>query len=111
MDTNSYPIGSHSTYIGALYKSGIFGFIPFVAMLYYVFKSIRETRLGITKNLITILYVFMLVLFTTMDMDATEWFLIYFFAFLGIFSSSNSITSKDRLGKSSVVCIESLVSY
>tara|TARA_B100001758_G_C18281876_1_gene542079 strand:- start:311 stop:1042 length:732 start_codon:yes stop_codon:yes gene_type:complete len=37
----AYPLGSHSYYLGILYKQGVFGFLVFVSMIIVIWKKLK----------------------------------------------------------------------
>ena len=74
------PLGSHSTYLGALYKSGIVGLIALICFFTYLAKRIYYLC---KKELIDKLYLFSLLGFLTMmvleDIDGANWAIFLFF--------------------------------
>lgn len=71
-----YPLGSHSSIIGAFYKTGFVGFFIFVLIYSYLF--IYSFKLIIKKRYeaITIIVILLFMIFE--DIDGTNWMLPYF---------------------------------
>lgn len=82
-----YPLGSHCTYLGILYRTGIIGFIITVFIFIEILRHILQTYKK-TKNsnflrssiLFSIIFVFLL----TEDIDGANWLLAFWSIDLGI---------------------------
>ena len=76
-----YPYGSHSTYIGAFYKTGILGGLIYIVSIVYIGTKILKSK---SKTNIHFLYrvsiICALLLMCVEDIDGTNWaiFLMYF---------------------------------
>lgn len=72
-----YPYGSHSTYIGVFYKTGIIGSFFFVSALFALLKKLiqkaKSNRSMILIILMDILYFAILVL---TDLDGSNWYIV-----------------------------------
>ena len=83
----SYPLGSHCTYIGILYKTGIIGaFVylsAFIETLKAVWKNIKTNRNGLTIMAMILCY-FVFLIFA--DLDGSNWVIVSMFAFWGLLS-------------------------
>ena len=79
-----YPLGSHCTYLGILYKSGILGGICFVIGLAMTIKETLAKSLK-HKSLFNLLFLSMLALLLVLclieDIDGSDWLLVM--AFIG----------------------------
>lgn len=93
---NGFPYGSHCTYIGVLYKTGILGFICFIIgifMVYYcVFKRNFKNPDGRFLSLAMLMYLLLLVF---SDVDGCDWTVITLFIIFGVISN-NLMVSKEN---------------
>lgn len=93
---NLYPLGSHSTYLGFLYKTGIIGT---AVIMYAIFKMIY--------NLVSILirgeasirlyacFLMMIFAFTILeDLDGANWFVCLFFSIYGLVQNKQILKSE-----------------
>ena len=91
---NGFPYGSHCTYIGVLYKTGLLGFVLFLVALYGVFTGICRTLKGCgwakTFLLVPILYLAFLVF---ADIDGTDWGICLAFSVWGLLSNPSFFRS------------------
>jgi O-antigen ligase len=74
----AYPLGSHSYYLGTLYKQGIIGFLIFISIILSIWSNIRTKNIFVEKFNLFFKYgqfmmlVFMINSFTdVLDLDAT----------------------------------------
>jgi len=94
-----YPLGSHSTFIGFFYKSGMIGFIIGTIMFLLIsFKLLLLKMKGIS-NLIKYLLVVMPMMFLFEDLDGSNWLIVFYFIFLAILFSGNLNAHSERLAK------------
>lgn len=84
-----YPLGSHCTYLGILFKAGILGGICFLAGLVgTVVSAVRETLKS--KNIFKVFTIIMLVLIIAFclleDIDGSNWLLVIVFTECMVYS-------------------------
>lgn len=87
-----YPLGSHSTYIGLLYKSGILGSLLFGFGFIAILRNIHKNQKGSAFSfeiICMILPYFIFAIFS--DMDGSDWFLVGTMSMWGLYS--NRITN------------------
>lgn len=80
------PLGSHSTYIGVLFKTGVVGFILFFTALLLIIKLIMANN-GFSPYL----YIFIAILivyFVFEDIDGANWLLALLFGVAGCLSGN-----------------------
>lgn len=80
-----FPLGSHSTYIGILYKTGIIGSIFFIILFLSIFKNIYK-NIKHTPHYVTLFSSFVLYCFFLIfaDIDSCNWIIVIYFSFWGI---------------------------
>lgn len=82
-----YPLGSHSTYLGFFYKTGLLGVpVGLFAVLrpnWDVFRNIRKNSYLLSVSFFLLSFVVMLAL---EDVDGTNWFPAAYFAMLALFA-------------------------
>lgn len=85
---NGFPYGSHCTYIGVLYKTGVIGFSLFLAGLYSVFAGIYRTlkSCGWAKALLFVPVMYLAFL-AFADLDGTDWSICLAFMVWGLLSN------------------------
>lgn len=77
----NYPLGSHSTFIGMFYKTGILGLCVFIIGWIIIMKKVIKKH-----NLkYTLTYWNLLIIFCVEDLDGANWMIILFFILLSIF--------------------------
>ncbi len=80
-----YPLGSHSTYIGIFYKTGIIGSVIFVLSFFNLYsklyRNLIKLRCGRTIFAMLLCYLPFLIF---ADLDATDWIIVCFFSICGI---------------------------
>lgn len=83
-----YVLGSHSTYIGFLYKTGIVGLvIGMYIMLTTIYVAMKNTK----NMVITTSTICFLILFAIEDLDGTNWSILLFFSMFAILSNKKSL--------------------
>ena len=93
----SFPYGSHSTYIGLFYKTGILGslmyLLGFTNVLQNILRNIKKER-----NFYTILAVFILYfgLLVFADIDGSDWVIVTVFAIWGLMSNGVLYEKKEE---------------
>ena len=78
-----YPLGSHSTYIGSFYKTGIVGLILLLIGLLWLLKSS-------TKSAYPFCFAICITLFTMLlveDIDGSNWLCVYIFMTLSVYNN------------------------
>lgn len=90
------PLGSHSTYLGAVYKAGFLGatflFFFFGKITKKIYRMVRQKKLN-AIFLVSLLGIFALMVME--DIDGANWMHFIFFIHLGIIT--NIVKEKDRL--------------
>lgn len=85
---NGIPLGSHNTYIGIFYKTGILGSMFFLfgitGILNQIWRGIKEKGLGISLFLVVLSY-FGFCIFA--DIDGNDWTVVFAFITWGILAS------------------------
>ena len=93
----SFPYGSHSMYVGLLYKTGIVGTlfytIGFIDIFIGLHSSLRSNRNCMSIILIFVCYFVMLIF---ADLDASDWVIVSMFSTWGILSNSSAVHSYDQ---------------
>lgn len=92
IDTNyMVPYGSHSTYIGTLYKTGLVGFIMMVIGFFKIFLKAFKLRKS-KENRVFLFFLFLFFISLSIeDIDGNLWLLVYFFSIMGIFFNENAV--------------------
>lgn len=82
----NYPLGSHSTYIGVFYKTGIIGVILLIFGLIGLLSAhIRKIKSGDKKDLFIFLYILLFALALIFeDLDGADWLIVLFFTMEGV---------------------------
>lgn len=81
---DGYPLGSHSTYIGLFYKTGIIGLLFGLLAFYFSNKSIIIKE---KKSPRLFFYICLLVLFAIEDIDGCNWCIILYFSVLSLINN------------------------
>lgn len=89
------PLGSHSTYLGIFYKTGLIGTFIFllsiIGLMVLIFKNFKQRNISILH----IASFFCILVFAGVeDIDGANWLLVLLFSFWGILSNF-SLSSKD----------------
>ena len=78
------PLGSHSTYLGVLYKTGIVGFVIFLLAIFFIVKSIIENN---HFDMYITVFISIFILFLTFeDVDGADWLLALVLSVAGCLS-------------------------
>jgi hypothetical protein len=87
----SFPLGSHSTYIGLFYKSGILGIIlwvfGFASLIIGLYRKFTQYIWGVTFFIINMAY-FAFLMFS--DIDGVNWVIMSFFIYWGLIMNNKS---------------------
>lgn len=79
-----YPLGSHSSYIGFFYKTGLLGLVSIMIAMFNMIKAILLKHFN--KNMIILLGVGAIFLAMALeDIDGADWLLVLFMAINGIY--------------------------
>lgn len=96
-----YPLGSHSTYIGVFYKTGILGSLFFIMGLFSMIKSqyknARKSKHSFARFFFVSIIIFLFMLFTE-DLDGVEWLAVLFFVIEALILKSNRVAVKEIIG-------------
>ncbi|MCR5507545.1 MAG: hypothetical protein K6F34_02540 [Lachnospiraceae bacterium] len=73
-----YPLGSHSTYLGFVYKSGILGTLCALSGIIITFLSVirADVKDRMLRALIIVMYVLLGIFCLTEDIDGADWLLV-----------------------------------
>lgn len=96
------PVGSHSTYLGVLYRTGIIGALFFLAALVYLIKAMATSTAMPAQRSYCVLYILLFLAFFVMeDIDGADWLVMSTFAIAGLLCRSSDIhparTQKTRI--------------
>lgn len=81
---NDYPLGSHSTFIGIFYKTGIIGSLIALVGFIRIYKKILSIK--IKDNIqYSISFLCLLIMLCIEDLDGANWLIILFFITIGIY--------------------------
>ena len=88
----SFPYGSHSMYIGFLYKTGVIGtvfyLLGFIEIFMGMFRGLKNNPNRTSIILIFLCYFVMLIF---ADLDASDWVIVTMFSVWGILSNEREI--------------------
>lgn len=80
----SFPLGSHSTYVGVFYKAGLVGALFFVIGLSGLIlknaQSVHNNSTGNESRFVFLSFLLFLVALTFEDLDGANWLIVAFFA-------------------------------
>lgn len=97
-----YPLGSHCTYLGILYRSGILGFIimsfVFISILFGFWHIYKTNRSRIYLRSV-LLFLVMFVFALTEDIDGANWLLVFWSINLGILMNKGLWMPKEIFAK------------
>ena len=83
-----YPYGSHSSYIGYFYKTGIFGgCLYLLSIILYLYKIAKWKKRTMPDNVYFISAIALFVWMVLEDLDGTNWSICYAYIMLGIICS------------------------
>ncbi len=92
---DAVPLGSHSTYLGVLYKTGILGFLCFMAALALIIKNILHNA---ANSLFSVSCTFIILLFFTLeDIDGANWLLALLLGTAGALSNKQESREQELL--------------
>lgn len=77
-----FPLGSHSSFVGILYKCGLIGSILF---LFFIILLLLEMKKNRKNNIIYSTFLMIAMLFMILeDIDGTNWIILYFMLIIGL---------------------------
>lgn len=84
-----YPLGSHSTFVGFIYKTGIVGFI--IGSLIFLVINLKLIFLKdmVYKTILKVSLLLMSILFVVEDIDGSNWLIVVYFIFVSILFNRN----------------------
>ncbi|MFR0589285.1 O-antigen ligase family protein [Bifidobacterium apri] len=86
LNLDGYPYGSHSSYIGAFYKTGLIGGIIYLISMLIMDYNIALKRSADNYDLIKkIALVFCTIMMIVEDIDGANWTICIFFIYCGIY--------------------------
>lgn len=84
-DSNlGYPLGSHSTFLGFFYKTGIVGLIVGTAMFLYISFKLLFLKIHGVSNLKKYFIVVLPIMFLFEDVDGSNWLIVFYFIVLAM---------------------------
>lgn len=88
------PLGSHSTYLGFLYKTGILGTLSIMlGFIYQMIKAIKTFRRKDSRHRMVSLIVLVMFIYAILeDLDGADWLLCSFFALLGVMANNEEVS-------------------
>ncbi|TWT27788.1 O-antigen ligase family protein [Planomicrobium sp. CPCC 101110] len=95
ISSNGYPLGSHSTFLGFFYKTGIVGLLLGISLFILINSKILFLKSSFNRKIISIFILLMSVSFIVEDIDGANWLLCLYFIFVALLVNENSwITRK-----------------
>lgn len=92
-----YPLGSHSTYIGVFYKTGLFGITIFILAVFNLVKNLIK-HIKYKKFIYGIIFCFaVLIIGVVEDLDGSNWFLSVYFSIIGITMNINNFIDIEKV--------------
>lgn len=79
-----YPLGSHSTFLGFFYRTGIIGFIVGSALFIFITIKMLFISGGPEKMVLKLSLLLMPFLFIVEDIDGANWLMVFYFLLVGI---------------------------
>ena len=87
------PVGSHSTYIGILYRTGIVGFLIFMSALLLLIKRIVLSEPKGEMRVYRLIFVLLFCsFFVTEDIDGADWLLVSALAVAGFLTNCTNVS-------------------
>lgn len=82
---HGYPLGSHSTFIGVFYKSGLVGLFFFLVTMFNLgYQYLKLGKLSRINKIYAINFLSLCVMMCIEDIDGANWLCILFFILTGI---------------------------
>lgn len=88
-----FPFGSHSTYLGMYYKTGLLGGTLFLFTI--IFTVVKILKKPLTDEYIFFqktVFLALLLCFALEDLDGADWNIAVFYSLLGVFLSYNTVS-------------------
>ncbi|WP_404427741.1 O-antigen ligase family protein [Ureibacillus chungkukjangi] len=86
-----YPLGSHSTFIGFMYKTGILGVLLGTIVFIIITLKIISAKENPFSKMLTIFMLIMPIVFLVEDIDGSNWLIVFYFIFVALLIKSNRI--------------------
>lgn len=90
LNESALPLGSHCSYIGYLYKTGILGTVCIMIVFVCIAMSVWKNKKGIYHKLMCIFLYGMLAYCIFEDLDGANWQVCLFFAVAGILENKQN---------------------
>ena len=98
---NNYPYGSHSTFLGMFYKTGILGGVIFLCGMVVTTFNIFKMEIFTKEFFILKMAYYCLILLSILeDLDGTDWNIVLFMIFLAVFKKQSLRNDIELEGKS-----------
>lgn len=94
--SNGYPLGSHSTFIGFFYKTGIIGFILGTWIFIFINLKILLVKGNLDRKIISIFIFLMPLVFIVEDIDGANWLICIYFVYIALLLNDNNWRTKIR---------------
>lgn len=86
-----YPYGSHSTYIGVIYKAGVLGgCIYLISIIWMAVRSIRHKPANAVQGVLLVSFLLTLVISSLEDLDGANWCIAMFLALYSVCYGKNT---------------------
>ncbi len=97
VSTLGYPLGSHSTFVGFLYKTGVIGFSIGSLLFTIISMKIMFLKNSGLGNFFKMFILVMPLIFIVEDLDGSNWLIVMYFVVLGILfnTGTRDFTLKD----------------
>lgn len=87
-----YPLGSHSTFLGFFYRTGIIGFITGTVLFLIITTKIVFSRGNLEKTIMKISLLLIPLLLFVEDIDGANWLMVFYFLLVAlIFNGKGSL--------------------
>lgn len=97
MSIMGYPLGSHSTYIGLYYKTGIIGAMMAIMGLFTANINILRSKIKTEQyRLICIYIVMLLLMFIFEDIDGSNWSIVCYLSIIAVMLNKENWNSLEK---------------
>ena len=86
-----YPLGSHSTFVGFMYKTGILGVLLGTVVFVIITLKLITTKENRFSKMLTIFMLIMPIVFLVEDIDGSNWLIVFYFIFVALLINRNRI--------------------
>jgi len=83
---NGFPLGSHCTYIGVFFKTGLIGLGLFMFIILLLTEKILKSK---ESRFVKFIFLYFAVFFIFEDLDGANWLITMFFTFTAYYLNSN----------------------